>query len=292
MLRVAPVVAVFFCVTLGGVVRGQGEAGSDAACPRVDEDVNLAVFDFVQLQTMSGLVASSRSPRLFLTHNDNGEPRVHVVRDDGRWMGEIQIDGADRDDWEDLAADEQYVYVGDIGDDRAQREALQIYRFREPAIDGPGLPSPVHDPDLRPASAQVRAQRMDVRLDGGAVDARTLLVHEGALYVVSHEPERARVFAVGRFRPGRTVTARLAASVPLGEVTGGDVSVDGRVVLRTLDRAWLFRPREGALRFDSPCPVLLRAERRGEAIAFDRAGAHYFTVSEGRSALYRFRLPR
>ena len=290
---------VLVCLVVGLSPRpatfAQTTAGGAAACPEVDEDVNLAVLDFVQLQAMSGLVRSGRDPHLYWTHNHSGAaPRIHALRDDGRWMGVAALTDATHADWEDIAYHDGHLYIGDIGDDALQRRTVRIYRVAEPVLTGDGLASPVRQVEQSPTVVEVAQTHMDVRLPGGPVDLRTLLVdRDGSVYLASHEYGASRVFRVGAFRAGGTVDATLLATLPLAFATGGDVAEDGRILLRSRDQAWLF-PRTGGQSFADAltrhCPVMTRAERKGEAIACDQAGRHYFTVSEGRSPRHRVRL--
>src|SRR5690554_4538034 len=93
----------------------------------------------------SGIVASHRYPGFLYTHNDSGgDPEVFVIDTLGRHHATIRLQGAENRDWEDIAIgpgiDPQltYVYVGDIGDNDAKRDKIQVYRFPEPSGDPVG----------------------------------------------------------------------------------------------------------------------------------------------------------
>jgi len=47
---------------------------------------------------------------------------------DGKLRKKVHVAGAKNKDWEELARDENYLYIGDIGNNRNKRENLRIYR--------------------------------------------------------------------------------------------------------------------------------------------------------------------
>jgi hypothetical protein len=220
---------------------------------------------------LSGLVLA-RSGR-FWTHADSGDaPRIFALARDGRLQAEIALTGAENVDWEDIAIRGRTLYVGDIGDNTAQRPEIAVYRVTEPAS--------------RVAAAA--AQRIVLRYPDGAHDAEALLVDPrgGSLAIVTKDFRGASNVYVGR-----AGTLRLAARLQLGvgqAVTAGDVSADGRVIaLRTYDRAFVWTRRGGeslarALRRE-PCVAAanLIAEGQGEALALTRDGRTFYTVPEG-----------
>ena len=66
-----------------------------------------------------------------LTHNDSGNEAV-LYELDTTSLGiarSIRITNAQNTDWEDLAMDNMYIYVGDIGNNLGQRQDLKIWRI-------------------------------------------------------------------------------------------------------------------------------------------------------------------
>jgi len=233
------------------------------------------------LAELSGLAGSRRSPGVLWGHNDSrGKPEVFAIGPAGEDLGAVSLTGASAFDWEDIAAGPgpdgtPWLYVGDIGDNFAIRDGrVQVYAVPEPA---PG----------DPASTAVTV--MDLRMPDGPVDAEALLVDpiDGALYLVTKEADRARVYRADPIDRAPTSLA-LVASVDVGApVTAGDISPDGAVVtLRGYDRVWMWPRPPGtplATVFDgTPCRAPLGEETQGEAIAFLADGS-YVTSSEGRN---------
>jgi hypothetical protein len=218
---------------------------------------------------LSGLVPSPTRPGLLWTHNDSGgSPRLLGVGEDGRTRDELTVPGAENVDWEDIAARGDTLYVGDIGDNDAQRPNVTVYRVRQS-----GAP----------------AGRLDLRYADGPHDAETLLVDpfDGSVAVVT------KSFAGGnRLYTAQGNTLRPGPQVPVGPgsaVTSGDVSADGRTIaLRTYERALVWNRRRGDSLTEAlarqPCVAgaSLDREGQGEALALARDGRSFFTVAEGR----------
>ena len=64
----------------------------------------------------------------FLTLNDSGDdPLLYVFDKNGKILSKNLISGAQNRDWESLASDENFIYIGDIGNNRGNRKDLKIY---------------------------------------------------------------------------------------------------------------------------------------------------------------------
>jgi hypothetical protein len=213
---------------------------------------------------LSGLARSSSGG--FWTHNDSGDgPRVFKLAADGRIEREVTLTGATAIDWEDIATRGRTVYVGDIGDNRAQRADIAVYRFTEDST---------------------KAHKITLRYPDGAHDAEALLVdpRTGQLIIVTKDFGGA-----GRVYVGTRLTHAVTLKLGLGAaITAGDISGDGRtIVMRSYDRAFVWTRRRGesvaaALKRD-PCVAganLLR-EGQGESLALTRDGRAFYTVPEG-----------
>lgn len=103
---------------------------------------------------LSGIALSRRFPGTYWVQNDSGDsPRLFAVRADGslvvppkydrksdtgkpgkkpkEYEG-LEITGAANDDWEDLCADHENLYIADLGNNGNARRDLTIYAVREP----------------------------------------------------------------------------------------------------------------------------------------------------------------
>ncbi len=81
-----------------------------------------------ELDECSGMATLSEG--LFLANNDSGSPaELHVfsINKDSKTRT-IKIENAKNQDWEELAEDETYIYIGDFGNNLGNRKNLAIYR--------------------------------------------------------------------------------------------------------------------------------------------------------------------
>jgi hypothetical protein len=87
-----------------------------------------------KLKECSGLISFGND--VFIGLNDSGNPAELVVFS-LKAKSEIRIlkiKGATNHDWEELSADDQYVYIGDTGNNIGIRKDLVIYRIRKDQV--------------------------------------------------------------------------------------------------------------------------------------------------------------
>jgi hypothetical protein len=143
----------FGLAALAAVIAGLWPATARAAaCPTFASSNQ--VMGHVQdttLNELSDFVASTDNPGVFWTEEDSGNPnKVYAVTGAGQIVGEFTIPGTRDIDWEDLAIDRQagtdFIYVGDIGDNKGTRDGsnttgrsrVRLYRFPEPTVSASG----------------------------------------------------------------------------------------------------------------------------------------------------------
>jgi hypothetical protein len=243
----------------------------------------------------SGIAASRRTPGLYYVHNDSGDrPRVFLVDRTGRTRLTIRLKNASHVDWEDIAlapSDKRGAFdvcVADIGDNRARREELIIYRFSE--VDAAMADGAVVD-------VQTVAYR--IAYADGPADAEALAVHPqtGDGYVLTKRADGAcHVYKfTAPWNPNeRTVlpkvaTLRFPEAMPLqAVVTAADISPDGRrLATRSYLCGWEWRLPDTAGKSDferifgtEPTRLELAAEPQGEALCYAADGHALLTVSE------------
>lgn len=93
----------------------------------------------------SGVDISTRTNGVYWTHNDSGDgPNFFAFNAEGKLLATFSLDGVKPMDWEDMASAKiggsSYLYFGDIGDNRMQRESVAVYRVLEPATTQPKRP--------------------------------------------------------------------------------------------------------------------------------------------------------
>lgn len=77
---------------------------------------------------------------LLWTHNDSGGKALlyGLHPETGKILQRIEIENVNNRDWEDITLDETYFYVGDFGNNAANRKDLAVYRFPLSAIPAEG----------------------------------------------------------------------------------------------------------------------------------------------------------
>lgn len=81
-----------------------------------------------EVEETSGLLYINNK---IITHNDSGgDPILYEVDpDSGDITRKISINNATNNDWEDLSADEDYIYIADFGNNDGSRTDLKVYRI-------------------------------------------------------------------------------------------------------------------------------------------------------------------
>lgn len=239
-----------------------------------------------RIDEASGIVASRKNPGVLWVHNDSGNSAsVYAINSEGALLGTYLIKGARCRDWEDIAIgpgpDPQHdtLYVGDIGDNRAKRSSIVVYRVQEPAVD----PNQVSvEKTVGPADP------IELVYPDGSKDAETLMVDplNGDIYIITKREFPSRVYRAPdpQFAKKQNMLEQVA-KLPWGFAVGGDISPDGKwiVVRGALNASLWIRPEGEPLwhAFRATHVSLnLIAERQGEAICFDAAGRGYYTISE------------
>jgi hypothetical protein len=91
---------------------------------------------YQSLKEISGIVPAETFAG-FWVHNDSGDQaNLYAVATDGGLIATYQLDGVVATDWEDIAAfnyqGERFLVIGDIGDNHAQRQSVQVHILTEP----------------------------------------------------------------------------------------------------------------------------------------------------------------
>ena len=195
---------------------------------RIECEASGRVRQVAELVEGSGVAASRRTPGRIWAHNDSGEPVVFALDDSGAVVGRLRLSGARVDDWEAIAVGPcgaaSCLYVGDIGDNDAQRDRITVYRAEEPATPEGAVP----------------ATAFHARYPDGAHDAESLFVDaRGRLFIVTKGdtgPVALYRFPVNP-APGATVELERVGrprsdsrATRDGRITDAALSPDGAVV--------------------------------------------------------------
>jgi hypothetical protein len=252
--------------------------------------VRFGVVTSQEISEASGLAASRQNPGVLWTHNDNHSVgTLFAISTNGSLLGRYTIPFVFSGDFEDMAIgpgpkpEFQYLYLGDIGDNNANRSFVRIYRLPEPAVYTNSAAAPWD----RPA---VGTEELIIRYPDGSYDAEGLLLDPltGDLYVATKLEESSRIYRATRAQldAGGEITLSFVRTINFFKVAGGSVSADGRLItLRRGGTVWLWTRSAtqsiGDALAASGKSVPVAPELNGEAITFQSTGLGYFTLSEG-----------
>lgn len=265
-------------------------------CPTVAPPVALGNVTSQNLPEISGAVASRRQPGIIWVHNDSGgQPRVYAISRQGGVRAGYVLNGAQAVDWEDIAigpgpvAGQDYLYVGDIGDNSEQATLAIIYRVQEPTV--PAMSSALIQLGNVETIGLRYANNNSHNAEALLVDPTTgdIIIFTKSISGQSAIYRASPPFTDGQIHP-TTLLGVIDFTIPgypgSGEVTGGDISTTGDVLIRTYYVAYLWRRPNPAATFvqtlnTNVCLTVLEPEPQGESIAFRPGMQRWYTLTEG-----------
>ena len=230
------------------------------------------------LKEVSGAVAAKDFPGCYWAIEDGGNPAaLHLIDfSSGVRRVTLNIEGAENTDWEDLTSDGTHLYLGDIGDNKAERNSIQVYRIPEPTA----ADCPFNEGDTllwTPGSLQIRL----FAFPDGPRDAESLVAlpfSDEILVITKRDPE-ARVYSFERSSPVLPRESLVyRGSLPHFYSTGAGVWVapsgdSAWLALRTYNEAtfWTLKPGKSWTKSLQNPPKKLpyfRREPQGESVFF------------------------
>ena len=172
----------------------------------------------------SGVVASRKSPLVLWTHNDGGGRRqvLYAMTHTGQVLGEFRVTGALLEDWEDIAIDDKgHLFLGDIGDNDAERPSIAVHQ--------------VDEPDLTKSQNGLAhvTRSFSLKYPRRPFDCEALVVWRESGYLISKvfDDERADLFRFSLTNSAAAQTLQFIGELRIGSpVTGADLSADGKLL--------------------------------------------------------------
>lgn len=248
-----------------------------------------------QMDEISGIAASGIFKDIYYIHNDSGDTsRIFSITPEGDQKNTIYFNGDAHIrlgvvDFEDIAvgvgpvAGKSYVYVGDIGDNNAQRPDITIYRIEEKAAWA------------KDSIITANSTPLHLKYPDGPKDAETLMIDpiEKLICIVSKRGDTVAVYTTPlNYKPNDTQVLTRRCKLffkgikPFKWITAGDISRDGhKILLKNYEKVYYWYRAGNVHIWDimqtKPRELPYQVEKQGEAIGFTRNGAGYYTTSEG-----------
>ncbi len=177
------------------------------------------------LEECSGLAMAGG--RLW-SHEDGGNPEKLYALDtlDGTVSLSLTIPGLDNIDWEDVATDDQYLYIGDFGNNGGNRTDLHIARIAKSALEN-GIPVP----EIIQFSFSDQTN-FQFGHNAHNFDCEAFFAHGDSLHIFSKNwtDFKTRHYVLPA-QPGTHVALLRDSFTVQGQITGADIMGDGTAVL-------------------------------------------------------------
>jgi len=228
------------------------------------------------------------------THNDSGgAPKLYQINEtNGRIIRSVTIENAKNRDWEDIAYDDNYVYIGDMGNNAGTRRDLKIYKIPRHALK---------------TSKKVRAEIISFsyndqktykyNLHKHNYDCEAMIANNGKLYLFSKNwaNQQTRLYELST-TPGQQQAKYISTFNINGLVTAATYNQEiGILLLTTYNRLgsvniWAFTNHDGRNFFKGQQKDLNLDGAQGqvEGITFIDNYKAYFSRETSRKFIFSF----
>jgi len=233
-----------------------------------------------KLEEASGLAASINNPGYFWTVNDSGNPaEVFLIDDHANIKLVCQLINATNRDWEEIRigsdSGNNYLYVGDIGDNKAEFDLKFVYRFEEPLL------ASVEELIINDLDTLI------IKMPDGKRDTESMMIDPLTkdLYILSKREDSIRLYLKEYPFSDDTLMMKKMLTMPFHNIVSGDISIDGQeVLLKTYDKIFYWKKSENEsiseLISKEPKELHYTPEKQGEAIVWALDGSGFYTLSE------------
>lgn len=234
-----------------------------------------------KLREASGLIASVENPGYLWTLNDGQNPaEIFLIDEKAEVVMTCKLKNIVNRDWEDITIGPgpeegiNYLYVADIGDNDAIYPFKILYRIKEP----------------KRSEKKIEITEIDtlvVKLPDGKRDSESIMVDPvtNYFYIISKREKGVRLYEIKFPFAGDTLQAVSLGKLPLTNIVAANISQDGsEVLLKNYTDVYYWERAENepilSLLLRNPIKLNYQPEHQGEAIAWKRDGAGFYTLSE------------
>ncbi len=264
---------------------------SEQSSPIFNEGISVGLlYRDTPLDEASDLATSRKNPNVLWVHEDDWDSFVYGININGTVLGKYQV-GIGGYDVEDIAIGPgpetgvNYLYVGHIGDNNANRSTIYIRRVPEPDVNENQLYTEVN---------LTGVDTIPLQYPDGAKDAETVMVDtNGDIYIVSKRLSSNKIYRAAYPQSiTETTTLELIATLPekpeFKWITAGDISANGEWIIVRNDQSndsasiWYRAPGTDLKQaFGTKHSIVdINDEPQGEAICYDSESSGFYTVSE------------
>ncbi len=170
--------------------------------------------------------------RLWTFNDSGGDPVIYAFSPaSGKVLQTIEIRNAMNLDWEEIAQDRDFIYVGDIGDNYGRRKKLVIYKVAKKSVPLSRYTS------LKAGkitfSYSDKQDDMDIR-QGRSHDCEAFFVYNDTIYLFTknRHDQTSSLYKIPVV-PGNYEVSASAVFQSGGLITGADISDDSQFVVLT-----------------------------------------------------------
>ncbi|WP_157359765.1 hypothetical protein [Algoriphagus mannitolivorans] len=185
--------------------------------------------------------------RLFSINDGDNSAVIHELHpDSGLILRSIQVANAPNVDWEDLAASQEYLFIGDFGNNSGNRTDLKILRIPISSL----LTQTQVNAEVINFTYQDQTGASNPNLP---YDCEAMVFSSGKLYLFTKgtTTNESRTFVLDP-NPGNRIAQRIGLFEAPGKLTGADLSPDGKSLVFIGYETAGFSSRAFVLVFQNP----------------------------------------
>lgn len=290
----AGAVSIMYCTPKSG-----GEENTTSMFP-VEESLPVLTVLPSRVDESSGL--SFFNDQIW-TQNDSGDgPKLYQVSlSEPKLLRTIKVEHADAEDWEDLTQDDEYLYIGDFGNNKGNRKDLAIYKVLRASLESPDTASVTAEkiffnyPDQAAFNNKAYQHNFDC-------EAMVSLGDSLYLFSKNHQDQQCRLYSLPK-TPGTYAAVLKAEMNTKGLITAADLDEETGVLAllgynvyqkwgawHNKPFVWLLTDFEGADFFSGRSRRIdIGIEKQTEGICFDgQGGIIISSEGEGGASGYLF----
>ncbi len=181
-----------------------------------------------RVRESSGLIKVDN--RLWTFNDSGGRAELYEINErTGNIVKKIKIKNARNRDWEDIAYDDNYLYIGDFGNNRGNRKDLRVYKIPREALK--------REKSVRAKVISFRysdQKEFKSKKNNNNYDCEAMVAYHGKLYLFSKDwqDNKTRLYKLST-KEGKHIAKYIATFNTQGMVTGATINRELDILLLT-----------------------------------------------------------